>query len=898
MFGNRKKNSDKSPVPPKLGEWLVKSMFPEDGSYPILGDLEEMYQYQVEDKRIVYARIWYWFQVVTAITPSIGNLFYWGWWMFLENMKIALRTMYKHLGYSLLNIAGMAIGLACCIVIVLYITNEVTYDRHHPDSERTYRINSHVHNVIGESVRATSGAWLFPELLADHADKIESASRVIPPFEGTNHVLVQRDDIRHFEGRIFFVDSDIFTIFDIPFVYGSCHQALERPFTILLTQSMAQKYFGDENPIGQTLAIEFNYDYWCPVEIREFEVTGIIEETPSNTHFKYDMLVSMATVYSHLPNFDQLYRDFHTKYNYIKLAEGVDPEEFEELLQVYADEDAERYAQLTGRRLVLNEFLLQPIESIHTTHGIYRELEPPVNWYYLYIYAIIAGLILLIGCLNFMNLSAALSTTRTREVGLRKVVGAFKKQIMKQFLTESFLVSGIAFLLAFLLAAVFLTPFNSLAGTELTLADIANPWILTVLVGLLFIVSLGSGAYPSFILTRVRPASILKGSRFFSSKGAGVQRILVLGQFVISILLVVSTLTVFRQLQFMKSGALGFDREQKLVLQVNSNVNFFRREYDAIRDAFTQHPGILGATVSSAVPGEQEGGYYMHIRGTNPEPPPRLKVFTVDYHFLEEYGISMVAGRPFEETSGNDERDAFIVNESGARELGFQTPEEALGNVIWAHYHGMEKTIVGVCEDFHFLGMQQQIDPLVLDIENSLMSFITLNVSTENLPETITFLESTWQHYFPEAPFEYRFLDEIFDRQYRYEEQASRLLMTITFLGLSIACLGLLGMASFMAHRRQKEIGIRKVLGASDLDIVSLLSRQYLLIIGIAGMIASPLAWLIMQRWLQDFAYRISLGWQVFAIAFGVSVLIAFMTVLFQGLKAASSNPAEVLRAE
>lgn len=812
-------------------------------------------------------------------------------------LKIAFRKIRRQRIFAFINIAGLSVGLACCTVIILYVTNELSYDKYHEDANRIYRIASHTINSVGESRSATTPAPLGPELKASYPE-IEEAVRIIPPYENASHVLVAREEKRFFEHRIWFADKEIFRFFNIPMLMGSPEKALVNPNTVVITEGMAEKYFGKEEPLGKTLQLEIDYDTGS-VESQAYEVTGVVKNSPANTHLKYDMFLSIPTFSSNLPSFETDWLNFHSKYTYVKLVPGADAVDFELKIQKAAEMASQIYAEETNRTLKLYEYFIQPITRIHMFSHFSGEIEPPGNWYYVSIYSIIAFLILLIGCMNFINLSAALSTTRTKEVGLRKIVGAQRKQLVLQFLGESFLITILAFIFAFGLIMVLLIPFNQMAGTELSLAGLKQPIVMASLFGLLLLVGVGSGYYPALILTTFNPISVLQGKLAPTPRGSRMQKLLVIGQFTISIFLVICTLTVFQQLKFMKGRALGFNLEQKLILRVKSNLNHLRRDYESIKNDFLQNPSITGATVSSSVPGDKiDGGYYMSTKGPDFADSARLKVITMDHDFIQEYEIKMAAGRAFQRGKEDDENGAYLINMAGIRELGFSSPEEALGKSYMAHYHRLTKKIVGVTEDFHYNGMQEIVGPLVLDIENSLMNTITLSIRVENMKALINFVEKTWKAHFPGIPFEYSFLDDNFARVYLYEEQMGRLLGMITSLGFVIACLGLFGLASFVAQSRKKEIGIRKVLGATTSDIVSMLSKDFVKLILVSVLIASPLAWTAIQLWLQDFAYRIDMNLFIFfAVALG-ALVIAMTTVSIQGVRVAVANPVNSLHDE
>jgi putative ABC transport system permease protein len=817
--------------------------------------------------------------------------------MIASYLRLSLRRVRRQRAYSLINVAGLAVGLACSVTIILYVTNELTYDSFHPDAARVYRVAGRTVNQVADTRAATTPGPLAPALAAEYP-QVATAARIVPPPENADHVLVVQGDKRFFEKRVWFVDKEIFQVFRITVVQGDPATALARPYTAVITEATARKYFADGPAVGRALQVEVDYDTGT-TRLADFEVAGVIQNAPANTHFRYDVLLSMPTFIANVPTFEQDWLEYHAKYTYVKLAASADPADFEKQIQRLAEVGRKQYEQRFNRPLPLLAYFLQPVARIHMFSRLNGEIDPPGNWTYVSIYSLIALLILLIGVMNFINMSAALSTVRTREVGLRKVVGAERRQIAGQILGESFLITFVAFIAGLGLTSFLLIPFNQMAGTELTLAGLGRPAGILALVGLLAIVSLGSSFYPALVLTSFKPVAVLHGKAPGAPRGSLAQKSLVVGQFAISIFLVISTLTVFRQLSFMKGQALGFDINQKLLLRVQSNLDHFRRDYEAIKQDFLRHPSVRGATVSSIVPGDRSGsGYYLTTRREDFKNAPRLKVITVDEDFIGQYGIRMAAGRPFQGRDGPDRREAFVVNEAGAKALGFAAPQDALGKTFQAHYNRLTKRIVGVTEDFHFRGMKEIVEPLILDLEPSLLGVITLSIRVERMGELMRFIRETWDRHFPGVPFEYSFLDESFGREYRYEEQMGRLLGIIASLGIGVACLGLFGLSSFVARRREKEIGVRKVLGASNSDIVSLLSVQYLRPVVVAVLIAAPIAWYAMGRWLGQFAYRIDLNVIITMIAAVGALAVALVTVGFQSLRAATASPAVTLRNE
>jgi len=809
----------------------------------------------------------------------------------------AVRKIRRQKLFSFINIAGLAVGLACCAVIILYVVNELSYDRFHPASDRTYRIASRTVNAVGESTGVSTGNAMAPTIRREFP-QAEEVVRITPPPENADHVLAVCGDKRFFENRVWFVDESVFRVFRIPFLQGDSGKALSDPFSVVLTESMARKYFGGEPALGKTVRLEIDYDTGA-TELEDFRVTGVVRDAPRNTHFKYDLLLSGSTLLRHLADYDTDYLDYHFDYTYVRLAPSADPVAFGGLLQRVAEEGARVYEQRFNRPAGKTDYFLQPVASIHMRSRFQGEIDPPGNWTYISIYSLIAFLILLIGCLNFINLSAVLSATRTKEVGLRKVIGAGRGQLARQFLGESFLITFLSFCLSLVLTAALLVPFNRMAGTELMLGGLAQPAVFLPLLGLLVLVAVGSGAYPAFLLTSFRPAAMFRGELDTAARGAWIQKALVVGQFAVSIFLVICSVTAFRQLGFMRGQALGFDLGKKLVLPVQSNISHLRRDYEAIKADFLKNPDILGATISSSVPGDiDEGGYYLTTREGDFRGAPRLLVNTVDFDFIRVFGLKMIAGRPFDPANRSDINEAFVINRAGLKELGLASPEDALGKRYQAHYNRRWKTIIGVVEDFHYRGMRENVRPLLLDIEPSLLDTLTLSVRTTNRDSVMKHIRAVWESHFPGVPPAASFLDERFDRLYRYEEQMSRLLALTTILGLMIACLGLFGLAYFTAGLKRKEIGIRRVLGASSSSVVALLSKRFAGLVLLSALLAGPPAWFAVNRWLQEFAYRVRPGGLIFAAVAAGALAIALATVGLQGWKAARKNPVNSLRNE
>lgn len=874
---------------------LLRHLLPPDSRDAIESYFEEMVGRISREKGPRRARLWLWTQIVRSIPGFFRHALSWQWTLLKTHFRVTSRQIIRHKGLFLIKIFGLAAGLGCATVIVLYVANEMTFDRFHPGSERIYRITTRRISQIGEFRSPTSPGPLAAAIRAD-LPQAEAIARVISPLENSDHVLAVAGENRFFERQVWFVDPEIFDVLSVPFVQGDRRTALAEPRSVVLTQSTARKYFGDSPAVGRMIRLELDYDT-DSANLEDFLVRGIVRDAPADTHWKYDILISMATLIGVRPDLDTDWREFHAKYAYVKLVPGADSAAFEKQLKVYADAHKN---ELPNTRLL--EFLLQPVRSIHLAPATAaEELETPGNRTYILIYSLVALLVLLIGIMNYVNLSASMSTTRTRETGIRKVVGGRRRDLVFQFLTESALVTFLAFLLALFFGSLLLKYFNAMAGTGLTLDGLLRPVVAVPLILLLAAVVLAAGGYPAMILSSFRPLDVLAGRNLTKNGGSGVQRFLVVGQFAVSIFLVVCTLVVFRQLDFMKGRSLGFDRADKLILEIKSDQPGFRRDYESIKQAFSQCPAVTGAAVSSVIPGiVNRSGYYLKRGETyeNADKPSRLKVITVDAAFIDLYGLQPVAGRLFQSASGGDRSGSYILNETGARLLGFASPGDALETRYTAHYHRRTKSIVGVVKDFHFLGMKDAAEPILFDIEPSLFRYVTLSIAPGRSREVAAFVEKTWRERFPGVPFEYTLLDDSFKKIYRYEEQMGKLLGIVTGSGLGAAFLGLFGLVSFYSRRRRKEIAVRKVIGAPDAQIVALLSRRFIALIAAAGFLAVPAAWWAVNAWLREFAYRIEPGVPVFLFALAVSVFIALAAVIYQGMKASRARPADVLRHE
>lgn len=787
-------------------------------------------------------------------------------------LKIAIRNLLKHKGYSFINIAGLAVGLACGFYILYYIQFELSYDRYQKDYERIYRICQHKVTESRDERFAGCSDMVAPTIKQNFIEA-EKVTRVAL----SRAYTVRYQERVFFEDKINAADPDVFDIFNINFIEGDPLTALNRPGTAVLTKEMAVKYFGDENPYGKTINI---IQPFTTTGIGNYEITGVIENPPDNTHWHYGIISSFITI----ENEEWMHRwDGSSIPTYVKLAPGYSVEDFEnrisQLPSQYIGE------QLKEKKTNLTLFL-QPLKNIHLYSNLTWEMEPSGNPLYLYIFSGVGVLILLIACMNFMNLTTARAANRAGEVGIRKVVGAHRHNLFWQFMGESVIISLISMVGALLLVDLTAPWFNNLVGYKLTITSLFQPDIILKILVVTLIAGCLAGCYPAFFHSSFSPARVLKGSIRTGSRGALLRKILVVGQFTISIILIAGTLIVYKQINFMKDYSLGFNKEQKLIIGLDLEA-LNDTNYETVKNEFLQNPSITGATVSSSIPGRWMYRWRVWPSGEETTKNQAMNFFQVDYDFIKTYQLEIIAGQPFQK----DVRNGYIINEAAVKKFGWTSLEEALEKTLFDE----RRLISGVMKDFHFRGLQQTVEPLIIFLIGDDFKYLTLTVNTTALDKTVDFVRNKYQTLFPDKPCELFFLDADFDMQYRTETRLGKIFSIFTLLGLMIAGLGLFGLASFITQQRTREIGIRKVLGASVSNVVTLLSREFLLLVIGANLLAWPVAYLLIDRWLQDFAYRTGISWHIFISAGMASIIIAMLTVSFQAVKSALANPVDSL---
>ncbi|HMI60833.1 MAG TPA: ABC transporter permease [Puia sp.] len=793
--------------------------------------------------------------------------------MIKNYLRIAFRNLWKHRVYSSLNILGLTIGMTACFLIFLYVRFELSYDNFHSKKDRIYRM---VCDIKTPTEVLNLGICSAP-MAINAKDEFPDIEKVVR-FDA-NSFLLRKGEIKFQEDKAVMADSAFFEVFDFPLLHGDPHTALSEPFSIVLSETTAKKYFSNTNPMGQTLLMT---DASLPVK-----VTGVMKDMPENTLLKADLLVSKSTSKRQDSAEDRRWGSFGM-YSYLLLKPNVNAKALEKKFPAFLEK---RDGKEMKQQQMFFSLFLEPLTDVYLKTGK-RGAPETGNMANVYIFSIVGAFILLIACINFINLTTARSTERAKEVGIRKVVGAERGQLTNQFLGESILQALIAFVLAVVACALLIPQFNFLAGKIVSTGLFYHPSYILSLLAIAVGIGLLAGIYPALILSSFQPIVVLKGRFATGTRGLILRRGLVVFQFTISIAFIASTLIVHSQLSYMRNQDLGFSNQQMLVLNTHGD-----NHRKALREEIARLPGVLSTAMSSSVPGGGNPGAYSQVQNVKGDMQiANLDLYFVDFDYLKQYKMKIIAGRAFSRDYGTDTTKAMILNESAVKLFGYHSPQDAIGRKFsqW----GREGQIIGVVKDFHFRSLQSEIKPLSIRIEPDGCDLISANVRMSDLKTTIASIENKWKTVIPYRPFSYYFADEFFDRQYRTEDRFGKLFLNFAILAIFISCLGLLGLASYSTLQRTKEIGIRKVLGASVPGIVNLLSKEFLQLVLIAFLIATPISWYFMDKWLKDFHYRIDIQWWIFILAGILAFVVSLVTISFQAIRAALTNPVESLRAE
>jgi putative ABC transport system permease protein len=806
--------------------------------------------------------------------------------MYKNYLKVALRNFWKNKAFSAINIIGLASGLAVCLLIVLYVVDELSYDKYNKNADRIYRLDADIYFNNTSAIFAVAPDPLAPTLKRDFPE-IEEAVRI----NNQTDILVKKDNQNVQDHNAAFADSTFFKVFTIPMIHGNPETALKEPNSIVIDETTAKKYFNSTDVLGKTLVVD-NTNY-C-------KITGVIKDIPKQSHFHFHFIRPKTK------NVNDSWLSNNT-FNYVMVRPGVTQEKLQKdvdaTINNYLGKELESalHASLKDLGNKGNHFIYHatPLTDIHLHSNKSYEIEANGDITYVYIFSVIAIFILLIACVNFMNLSTARSANRAKEVGIRKVAGSLRTHLITQFLTESVLLSFFSLLLAILIAALLLPLFNQLAVKDMSVTKLFSTWLFPVMIGLVFVVGFLAGSYPAFYLSSFQPIDVLKGKIAKGFKSSWLRSGLVVFQFTISIMLIIGTIVIYNQLDYIRSRKIGYNRDQVFVLH---NAWYLDKQIHTFRNELLNIPGITNATISGDLPTgtsfDNEG--WFRDATMNATKAVVLTNFYVDENYIPTMGMQMAQGRNFSKDFPSDSL-GVILNEAAVKILGFKDPfKETLYRPNFSSggvngslgYH-----VVGVVKDFNFSSMHSNVGPLIIQ-ESENWGAIAVRINSKNISSVINSIQTKWKSMTSGQPFNYTFMDADFNKIYTAEQQTGKLFITFAVFAIFIGCLGLFGLVTYAAEQRTKEIGVRKVLGASVGGIVAMLSKDFAKLVLIASVIAFPVAWWAMHKWLQSFAYRINISWWIFIVAGAAAILIALITVSLQAIKAAIANPVKSLRTE
>jgi putative ABC transport system permease protein len=875
-------------TPPISAQRLLIRFLRNDLAEEVLGDLDEKFYSTLNNKSLLRARLNYWHQVVNYLRPFalkkslFHNLIASA--MFRNYFKITLRNLVKQKLYSAINIGGLSIGLTCFIMIMLYVQHEFSYDRFYQNADRIYRVyQRQAGNVfLGSDYFAVTPAKLA-SILMEEFPEVSNATSLTE-----RHALLGHEENYLLEKGIL-ADQYFFKVFPFPFSKGNPKTALDDTKSIILTESFARKLFGSEDPMGQSLRY-INSEQWMTV-------TGVISDPPVNSSFQFSYVVNIFSDQQYAEQVKRSHWNNNSFHTFFTLADGAGTQTFSEkfpaLIKKY--QDPQGYANYPFK----DQYFVAKMTDAHLQTGLNFDIGVKGDRTYVYLFSVVGTIVLLLACVNYMNLAVARSINRAREVGVRKVMGAFRWQLIGQFWSESILIAFLALLIAVGLTYVLLPYFSHLIERPLALDFSGNTLLLPGLMLLVVVVGLFSGNYPALFMSALHPVQVLKGKVQGAFSGTRVQRWLIVGQFMVSIVLITGSVVIYRQLQFIRQKELGYNKDHVIVVSTRD----LMKNYENIRNEWLQNPDILTMTAtshiltnitSSTIINDEEGG----------DKSDDLAIYDLqaDYDFLNVFGIELLAGRNFSREMASDAESGYLINETAARAMGW-SPEEAIGKQFTHEgtlYRGVgsrKETVIGVMKDFHMHSMHLSIQPLMVRLRKDYLRFISIKVRPENLQKTIAMIGTTVKKFSP-YPVEYQFLDEHFDQLYKSDMKLGEVFGFFTGTSILIASLGLFGLAAYTTGQRTREISIRKVMGASVQNIVFLLVKDFLRPITLACLLSVPLAWYATNEWLSSFAYRIDLEWWMFGVAGLLALLLANLAISYQSVKASLANPVDSLKAE
>ncbi len=878
-------------APPEWPLKLLRFCLKEEYVEEIEGDMEELFQASLEETSPRMARLRYSLEMVKLLRPTLLKNFRtrptFNQSAMLKNYSIvAWRNLVKKKAYSFINIFGLGLGIACCLLIFMFVKDELSYDNYHAKKDRIYRV------IHGESAPDSRGGpsvypyWVWGNAPIGQALKgdFPEIDKVVQ-FSGRADILLTHEDQAYQEEGVFFMDSTAFDVFSWQLLKGNPKTALTAPFSIVLTESTARKYFGDEDPMGKTLK---GSEAAGRSNAGDYTVTGILADVPLNSHFRFNALLSMSTFRKARPEvFDAWgYVDFYT---YFLATDQFNPQAFKSKLPDFLA----RHEEYPGSRYTID---IEPLRDMYLRSTAERQPGETGSLSNIYVFSVIGLFILVIAIINFMNLSTARSMERGKEVGIRKSIGAARSSLVYQFLGESLIIVCLSTILAAGIVWLAMPYMVDFTGKQLEIQRFITWQNVSVFFAVILLIGLLAGSYPAAVLSGFNPVRVLKGLTRSHTGGASLRKALVVFQFTLSIALIAGTMIVYFQMNYLLDKDLGFDKEQMLIVDYNYD-GIVNEKSAVLQSELEKNPSILSVAFSRSVP----GSYFPHA-GTQIENPDGemasqgQPIFEVGLDFVTHYGLELIAGRTYSREFPTDSSKALIINEASAREFGYTNPADVVGKKFsqW----GREGVVIGVVKDFNYTSLHNNIAPLTLPFSPYASRYLSVKIRPENINETVAAVGKVWREQVPHRPFLYSFLDEDFNKQYKSDFIFRKLFTTFACLAIFIACLGLLGLATYTAQKRTKEIGIRKVLGADLGNIVSLLSKDFILLVLIAIVISTPISWYAMTRWLEGFAYKMEIHTWIFALSGLIALLIAVLTISYQSLKSAGMNPVLSLRSE
>ena len=859
--------------PPRLAKFLLRLLSSREKDEGYQGDIEELFYARMESRGLWRSSCWYWWEIVKSIPGFVREFMRWRLVMVGNYLKIVLRNMKRQKAYTFINIVGLVVGIACTILIFLWVQDELSSDLFHEKAERIYRV---VYSTSDDEVptNANGSFGVGPALKRDFPEVLETV-RIRKMGQGVKRYVGYKEK-KYYESRFFFAEPALLTVFDFPLIDGDPATALDEPNSIVLTEEAAKKYFGEENPLGKTIEA----DPYNDGELMLFQVTGIARNVPPQSHIHFDFLASYSSLKEDTESFDGFYQNF----TYALLSDASSVDSLNRKLLDFLQRNWQKDPWYT--------ISLQSLLDIHLHSRLKSEIEPTGSILYVYIFTAIALLVLVIACINFMNLSTARAAKRSKEVGIRKVVGARKNQLVNQFIGESVYLSVFSALAAILVVIFVLPQFNRLTSKSISLGLLTNPWFILGAVVLALAVGFISGIYPAFFLSEFQPINSLTSRKAQRSSATTLRKALVIFQFALSIGIIFATLIVHKQMEYIQSRNLGYDKDQIVVIPLNKEL---RQNYEAFRNELLKNPGIENAATSGLVP--TRGSMHFSFRFQGMEDSLSQVVYFIDKEFIDTYGLEILAGNNIRRLASNTKFLELLVSELTTKEAGYTSLREAVGKSFTLDED--KGQIVGVVNDITIYSLHREpysISYLVTPIGNH--NYLSIRMHSQKISDSISYIQKVWQKMIPSYPLDYFFLDASFEQMHTADKKMGEIFSLFSILAILVACLGLFGLASYTAEQKTKEIGVRKILGASVPTIYLLLSKEFLKWVALANIIAWPVAYYAMHKWLQNFAFRAVIGWEIFLVSAGAALVISVITVSYQSIKAAVANPVDSLRYE